>query len=104
MLAKHRRLRASEVRDIIAHGRPARANLLSLKFIAAPSPLRAAVVVSKKTAKTAVLRNATRRAVYRALHSIDARGVAVIFVHKIPDVPRTPAFLQELMLLLQKYG
>lgn len=90
------------MREIIANGRPSRASLLSLKYSAGPKPLRAAVVVSKKVAKKAVERNRLRRAVYRALAPLTFKGDAVIFVQKIPKDPLTPAFLEELMLLLGK--
>jgi ribonuclease P protein component len=102
MLPKRRRLSAKEVRDIIAGGRSARASLLSAKYINGGESLRAAVVVSKKISKKAVIRNRVRRAVYRALSSYNARGVAVIFVQKVPEGALTPAFSGELMVLLSK--
>ena len=102
MLPKRRRLSAEEVREIIAKGRPVRASFLSLKYISGPQALRAAVVVSKKISKKAVIRNRVRRALYRALHTMDGKGSVVVFVQKIPDTALTPAFSEELMVLLAK--
>jgi len=102
MLKKSSRLSAKEVRDIIAGARSARTSLLSAKYIVGDEPLRAAVVVSKKISKKAVVRNRLRRAVYRALASYKAHGVAVIFVQKIPEGALTPAFSSELVVLLSK--
>ncbi len=99
MLAKSRRLSASEVRDILKKGAPRRAGHLSARVVSGPSPLRAAAVVSKKVAKGAVERNRLRRALYRALREVDGGGCAVIFIQKVPTQPLTPAFLTDLKVL-----
>jgi ribonuclease P protein component len=100
MLPKRRRLTATEVKDILARGRSLRAGVLSAKYVTATHPLRVSVVVSKKVAKRAVDRNRARRAVYRALSQVDAKGIAVIFVHTFPSPPLTPAFLKDLVVLV----
>jgi RNase P protein component len=103
MLPYSRRLRAAEVRTVIATGRPlGRAAHLSGKFLAAPGPLRSAVVVSKKVAKQAVVRNRLRRAAYRALQGVPGHGSAVFFVTKLPAPPLQSAFAADLKALLAK--
>lgn len=99
MLAKSRRLNASEVRDIIKKGTPRRAGHLAARVVTSEAPLRAAAVVSKKVAKGAVERNRLRRALYRALREVEGKGCAVIFVQKIPTQPLAPAFLADLRVL-----
>src|SRR6185503_8086225 len=86
MLPSSRRLRASEVRAIIATGKVLRGDYLSIKYLKRSGPARSATVVSKKLAKTSVLRNKVRRWVYSALrHELLPSGVeAVVFVQKIP--------------------
>lgn len=88
MLAKEARLTAAEVREILKSGRSVRATTLSAKYrvFSANQPMyvsKAAVVVSKKVAKTAVMRNSLRRAAYRILRTTLPRGVQVVFfLHK----------------------
>lgn len=86
---------------MIASGRSRRAGLLSAKYIGGGSPLRASAVVSKKVAKGAVERNRLRRALYRALVAYGGTGTAVIFVQKVPADPLTPAFANDLVVLLK---
>jgi ribonuclease P protein component len=82
MMPKRAKLTAVEVRAILKSGRSARAGSLSAKFVEG-SPSQAAVVVSAKVAKTAVVRNKLRRAAYAALRRLLPRGVrAVVFMHK----------------------
>ena len=82
MLAKKQRLTAVQVREIIKNGRSARTATLSAKFKAA-SPSKAAVVVSIKTAKSAVMRNKLRRSAYATLRASLPKGIhAVFFLHK----------------------
>jgi len=100
MLPKTQRLRAHEVRSIIANGRSVRATHLSARYIPGTQGLRAAVVVSKKLAHGAVERNRVRRAVYRALRRHRATGTTVLFVQKIPPTPLEPTFLKDILTLL----
>lgn len=99
MLKKSRRLTAGEVCDIIKTGTLRRAGHLSARMVTGTAPLRAAAVISKKVAKSAVERNRQRRALYRALQEIEVSGSAVIFIQKIPQPPLTPAFLEDLKVL-----
>lgn len=100
MLSSKQRLRAQEVRAIISTGRSARAQFISLKYLPT-SPmlsLRAAVVISKKIAKDAVLRNRIRRQVYAALKQVEhipMRGV--FFVNTLPCEPRLPVFIKDIL-------
>ncbi|OGC88740.1 hypothetical protein A2419_03185 [Candidatus Adlerbacteria bacterium RIFOXYC1_FULL_48_26] len=101
MLPKRRRLSAREVKDVLAAGRSRRASLLSAKYVTGSNVLRASAVVSKKVAKKAVERNRLRRALYRALTAYKGTGTAVIFIQKVPAGPLTPAFLNDLVVLLK---
>jgi ribonuclease P protein component len=99
MLHTRKRLRAHEVREIMAKGRSARAPHLSMKFLNTSQPFRAAAVVPKSLARKAVLRNRLRRALYRALASspLAAKKIsAVFFVRSIPRDALAPAFAHEL--------
>jgi ribonuclease P protein component len=88
MLAKKARLTAVEVREILKSGRSVRTATLSAKYRVSMGvgPMevgKAAVVISKKVAKTAVLRNRLRRVVKRILCRVLPRGVQVVFfLHK----------------------
>ncbi len=82
MLAKIARLTAAEVREILKSGRSVRSGTLSAKYIPATGA-KAAVVVSSKVAKTAVLRNKLRRAAYLTLRStLPHNRHIVFFLHK----------------------
>lgn len=105
MLPRAQRLRAQEVRTVIATGKVARATLLSMKYSPTGERLRAAVVVSKKLAKTAPLRNRIRRVIYAALDEkiSDHTGRMVLFVHKKPAGPITQAtFTTDITTLCSK--
>ena len=102
MLAKTRRLGTEEVREVLARGRSQRGTTLSVKTLPTASPFRCAVVVSKKVAKTAVIRNKVRRAVYRALQGafLPRTGHAILFVQSVPKADLVPVFSSELKKLL----
>ncbi|HVU79760.1 MAG TPA: ribonuclease P protein component [Candidatus Paceibacterota bacterium] len=102
MLPKRRRLGATLVREAIAKGKGRRAGSLSLKIVENKGHIACAVVVSKKLAKTAVMRNRLRRAVYRALEKapLPATGHFVFFVTAIPKGPLSEAFMADLQTLL----
>lgn len=102
MTPKGRRLRADEVREVLARGRSKRGKFCSLKVLPTTTPFRCAVVISKKVAKTAVLRNRVRRAAYRALAraSHPPTGHAILFVQSVPQADLTAVFQSELTNLL----
>ena len=102
MLPKRQRLVAVEVREVLKRGRSTRGSCLSIKHLSTSSPLRVSVVVPKSVAKQAVERNRIRRAAYRALAPLSGSGIAVVFVHKVPPEPITPAFRFELSQLLKR--
>lgn len=108
MLAKHARLRASEVKEVLIRGTSVRvkgAPYLSVKFIREEGPFRAAVVVPKSISRGAVVRNRVRRAVYRALKSLSnsPRAVrAVFFVQKLPQDPIAQFLRTNIESLIQK--
>jgi ribonuclease P protein component len=97
MLSKLSRLSAVEVREILKGGRSARSATLSAKYVRAQGA-RAAVVVSSKVAKTAVLRNKLRRAAYSALRTALPKNIHVVFFLHKPLLD--PAELQHLCLKL----
>src|SRR3989344_7041958 len=98
MLAKTRRLSTSGVQEVLTHGRGRRGTLLSVKLLPTTTAFRCAVVVSKKVAKTAVVRNKVRRAVYRALSSasLPPTGHAILFVQSVPKADLPSVFSTEL--------
>ena len=102
MLAKTRKLSTQEVKEVLARGRGRRGAVLSVKLLSTTTPFRSAVVVSKKVAKTAVLRNRVRRAVYRALEraSLPRTGHAILFVQSVPKAGLEEVFSAELKKLL----
>ncbi len=102
MIASGSRLRAAEVRELLAQGSRARAGALSMRYLASTEPLRSAVVAPKSRFKTAVQRNRLRRAVYRALAELPtSRGRAVFFIEAVPSLPLTPAYGRDLRSLLK---
>ena len=78
MLPKRQRLTAAEVREILTSGRSVRSGTLSAKFISSKER-KAAVVVSTKVAKSAVVRNKLRRAAYDALRPVLPAGKSAVF-------------------------
>ncbi len=110
MLSASRRLRTKEVEEIIKRGVPARGVFVTAKAIVGDTiNVRAAAVVSKKIARSAVERNRLRRALYRAvaevklpsLQSSHAEGGVttslniVFFIRSIPPNPLLPAFSKD---------
>lgn len=79
-----------------------RGKALSLKFLDTTAPFRCAVVVSKKLARTAVMRNTLRRAVYRVLSrsSLPESGYAILFIQSIPTEKRAEVFAADVKKLL----
>ncbi|HVZ76022.1 MAG TPA: ribonuclease P protein component [Candidatus Paceibacterota bacterium] len=102
MIPSRRRLRADEVREVLSRGSTRRAGPFSLKYLETTTVFRCAVVVSKKVAKTAVMRNRLRRAGYRALGaaSLPPTGHAILFVQSIPPGDLATAFSSNLKTLL----
>jgi ribonuclease P protein component len=87
MLPKRSRLSVPAVRKVLAEGRRLRESFMSLKYVANKGLFAAAVVVSKRVAKSAVKRNSIRRSIYRALRAITlpSSGQMVIIVERIPE-------------------
>ena len=73
-----------------------------MKFLRTAEALRAAIVVSKSVARTAVLRNRVRRAAYEAIPALPHRGRALFFVRSIPLDPLRSVFREEITALLAK--
>jgi ribonuclease P protein component len=82
MLKKSARLRAAEVAEVLARGKSVRVGPYGGKLVASNEPLRVAIVVPKKSVRTAVARNRLRRAAYRALPSLStpSTGRLALFV------------------------
>ena len=80
MLRKEKRLTAREVRDILKRGRAVRGEGVAARYTEGTGG-KAAVVVSTKVARTAVVRNSLRRAAYRALQdSLPPKAHVVFFI------------------------
>lgn len=112
MLSKASRLTSGDVEEVLSWGislsplaPKGKKSLISARFFAKPGPFRAAIIVPKATAKSAVMRNRLRRAAYRALTALPRPkkgGLAVFFVRSVPDGPLTPAFGREIGIFLDK--
>jgi RNase P protein component len=112
MLKKSSRLTSQEVNLVLEKGQSinlflpkGQKPLISAKFLAKSGPFKAAAIAPKAVAKSAVVRNRLRRAVYRAIAGLPAPkkgGIAVFFVRSIPKTPLTPAFAEEISIFLQK--
>ena len=106
MLRRNLRLRSEEVREVLAKGRPLRGKgLLSARMLkTSASGLRAAAVVSKSVAKSAVARNRLRRAVYRVLREApkDPHGMFVFFLRATPTSPMAPKLKDEIEGILNE--
>lgn len=113
MISSSNRLRTSEVEKVLKYGRglPHGAYLSAKIFHPkeeSSATIRSAVVISKKVAKTAIVRNRVRRAVYdsitaasselRAVGNISAQ--IVFFVRSIPEDNLRIAFVREVKKIL----
>ncbi len=99
MLPARRRLRSSEVADIMRRGAPRRGCFTTARVSpSGDATLRVAAVVPKSLAGNAVVRNRVRRALYRAAAALPhEKGASiVVFVRTIPPPPLAPAFLDDL--------
>lgn len=88
MLPKRGRLSAAEVREVLAKGKPMRVGQYMGKFLPGRPALGVAVIVSKKVARKATVRNALRRKAYLELEAsaLPSSGSLALFVQK----PRSP--------------
>lgn len=102
MLAKRSRLTTAEVKKVLDLGRGKRGTLLGFKILPHEGGFKCAVVISKKLAKTAVVRNRARRSVYQALRkaSLPPSGHAILFVQALPKERAAEAFTIEIKKLL----
>ncbi|MEK7108946.1 MAG: ribonuclease P protein component [Patescibacteria group bacterium] len=85
MLPKKKRLSAAEVREVLARGKSLRVGPYAGKFLDGRTPLGLAVIVSKKVAPKAVVRNRLRRKVYRELKqlTLPSKGSLALFVRTV---------------------
>jgi ribonuclease P protein component len=112
MIPSSHRLRTKEVIEVLKKGRGLPAGTyLSAKVLAVSkgATIRSAAVVSKKVAKTAVMRNRIRRALYDAIRSAsgakhltnyDKTAYIVFFVRSIPQGSLRTAFAADITKLL----
>jgi ribonuclease P protein component len=82
MLPKRSRLRAAEVKEVLAKGRSFSAGPYRGRFLEGRAPLGVAAIVSKKLVRTAVARNSLRRKAYRDLKglTLPSSGLLAVFV------------------------
>ncbi|MBL8122435.1 ribonuclease P protein component [Candidatus Saccharibacteria bacterium] len=82
MLARNNRFHGSRaIQRLYKAGKAARTKFLGLKYSTTTGDFRAAVVVSRKVHKSAVVRNRIRRRLYeilRAKHGSNLRGVEIL--------------------------
>lgn len=104
MLPRKSRIGKKGLAEVLRVGKTLRTTFFSIKYAPSKISLQSAVVVSKKTAKSAVVRNRLRRAAYRALapHISQKSGRMVLFVQKVPPAPLTPAFALDLAPVWEK--
>jgi ribonuclease P protein component len=96
MLPAGKRLSVSLFTDVLTHGKVVHSPLFTARILktAAPgsSSTRFSAVISKKIAKTAVLRNAFRRRIYSALGRMEepvSKGFHIILTAKPPILKAT---------------
>lgn len=84
MLPQEERLTREQFDQVFKHG--IRVHSPSMLFVYAPGDMRhGAVVVSKKVAKSAVVRNRLRRQVYAALRTVGpALGTSIVLLKSAP--------------------
>ncbi len=70
MLPKSRRLSTKQVKSVVEKGRMLHSPFFAIRAINIDKPSSFSVSVSKKVAKTAVLRNSIRRRVYSAVSKV----------------------------------
>lgn len=93
--ARHRFHGHNSVNRVYKQGRTIRGNLCSIKYIeSGRDTYRAAVVVSKKVSKSAVVRNRIRRRVYEILRATQPNFrepydiIFTIFSEQVAEVPQ----------------
>jgi ribonuclease P protein component len=112
MLPSSQRLRSSEVVEVLKRGRGLSSGVyLSAKALAAPqdATMRCAVIISKKIAKTAVMRNRIRRCAYDAFGVVAngqlSRSLPIVrivfFVRSVPERSYTDAFTTDVITILR---
>ena len=112
MLPKASRLTSGDVEEVLKKGRSIAISLpqgknshISGRFLSKSGDFKVAAVAPKSTAKSAVVRNRLRRAVYRAVAGLPTPkrpGIAIFFVRSIPKGPLTPAFAEEISIFFDK--
>ncbi len=106
MLARKNRLSRTDFDVLLKTGRAFHCPALSLRVAKTPGASRFSVVVSKKTAKTAVLRNRIRRRLYSLLRAEREKllsGFSAAFFVKEKNLPYD-VLRTEAATLLQKAG
>lgn len=92
---RHRFHGHNSLRGVYSHGQTIRSQFVSLKFVdrAAGRPYRAAIVVSRKVHKSAVVRNRIRRRLYEVIRQADDELtrqrdlIFTVFSDQIADMP-----------------
>lgn len=102
---KHRFHGLGSLRYVYSKGQVVRSKNLGLKFVlnTRRSTWRAAVVVSKKVSKSAVVRNRLRRRTYETIRQagLPDKGVDLVFtVYNVALLEATPAELRDIVAKL----
>lgn len=106
---KHRFHGHNSLRAVYSRGRTVRGSFITLKYLerAEGRPYRAAVVVSRKVHKSAVVRNRIRRRIYEIIRQADSRLtggrdlVFTVFSDRLAEMP-APSLLAAVEQLLKK--
>ena len=85
MISKEQRLDRGVFMEVLKRGRKVHTATYSLYYMPAPT-FRAAVVVSKKIARRAVVRNHIRRRTYTALRSLEISQGYFLVLMKAPGI------------------
>lgn len=107
---KHRFHGRGSLRYVYSHGRTVRSPWCALRFSANPhrQTYRAAVVVSKKNNKSAVVRNRIRRRIYEAIRLYTPETCALdmvvtVYSDRLADIP-AEELQKTILVLLQDAG
>ncbi len=99
MLSRSQRVTTKEFEEVLQKGRVAHSPLFVIRFSqGGEGAARVAAVAPQKIAKTAVIRNKTRRKVYAIVHGLSAQlksGLTIIIFAKQPALAAKPAELKE---------
>jgi ribonuclease P protein component len=84
MLPRSKRLSRAEIAHVLKAGTRASDPMCDMRYLKGQS-FKAAVIVSKKVARTSVARHRIKRSVFAALHTLPASAFHVVVFPKKPE-------------------